>query len=125
LTNGGPAREFSEKYSKREKKIKIDEFRIITRYNTEELSTAAKVYAEKLNKAKGPVSFLFPLRGWGSLDREGNPLYAPEEDLVFVQELRKHINEKVEIKEVDCNLNDEEFAHALVETFLKQCLVKR
>jgi uncharacterized protein (UPF0261 family) len=62
ITNAGLTRRLSEKYSSREKKLKQDEARVETRYNREELITAAKVYAEKLNKARGPVKFFFPTR---------------------------------------------------------------
>jgi len=119
ITNASLTRRQSEKYVSREKKIKQDEARVETRYNREELITAAKVYAEKLNKAKGPVKFLFPTRGWSSLDREGSVLYAPEEDKVFVEELRRNLKPEIEIEELNCHLEDAEFALALVETFVR------
>jgi uncharacterized protein (UPF0261 family) len=119
ITNAGPERKHAKKYASRERKLKQDEFRIETRYSKEELITAAKVYADKLNKAKGPVKILFPTRGWSSLDREGSVLHAPEEDKVFVEELRRNLKSEIEIKELDCHLEDAEFALALVETFVR------
>jgi uncharacterized protein (UPF0261 family) len=119
ITNAGLTRRLSEKYVSREKILKQDEARVETRYNREELITAAKVYAEKLNKARGPVKFLFPSRGWSSLDRKGSVLYAPEEDRVFVEELRRNLRPEIEIKELDCHLEDAEFALALVEAFVR------
>jgi uncharacterized protein (UPF0261 family) len=119
ITNAGPERKHSRKYASRERRLKQDEFRIETRYTPEELKIAAKVYAEKLNKAKGPVKFLFPTRGWSSLDREGSVLHAPEEDRVFVEELRRNLKPEIEVKELDCHLEDTEFAMALVEAFLR------
>jgi uncharacterized protein (UPF0261 family) len=118
ITNAGPARKEAEKYASREKKLKHDELRILTRFNREELVTAAKVYADKLNKAKGPVRFLSPTRGWSSLDRKGSVLHAPEQDKVFIQELRRNLKSEIEIREVDCHLEDPEFALALVESFV-------
>ena len=119
ITNAGLTRKQAEKYVAREKKLKQDEIRVETRYNQEELVTAAKVYADKLNKAKGPVKILFPSRGWSSLDREGSVLHAPEEDKVFVEELRRNLKPEIGIEELDCNLEDAEFALALVETFVR------
>jgi uncharacterized protein (UPF0261 family) len=95
--------------------LKIDEIRAATRFNPEELRIGANAYAEKLNKAKGPVSIIFPLRGWSSLEREGSILYDPEQDRVFVEELRRNLRPEIEIEEVDCNLEDPPFALALVE----------
>jgi uncharacterized protein (UPF0261 family) len=65
------------------------------------------------------VKFLFPTRGWSSLDREGSVLHAPEEDKVFVEELRRNLKPEIEIKELDCHLEDAEFALALVEAFIQ------
>ncbi len=119
ITNASLSRRQPEKYASREKKLKQDEARIETRYNREELTAAAGVYAGKLNKARGPVKILFPTRGWSSLDREGSVLHAPEEDKVFVEELRRKLKPEIEIEELDCHLEDAEFALALVEAFVK------
>jgi uncharacterized protein (UPF0261 family) len=118
ITNAGPKRIYSEKYASREKKYKIDELRILTRYNAEELTMAAKVYADKLNKAKGPVKILIPNRGWSSLDREGSVLHAPKEDRVFVNALGRNLKPEIEIEELDIHLEDPPFASALVESFI-------
>jgi uncharacterized protein (UPF0261 family) len=115
ITGCGPTRKHNEKYASREKILRIDELRAGTRYNIEELRIGAKVYAEKLNKAKGPVWILIPLRGWSSLDREGSILYDPDQDRLFVEELRKSLRPEINIEEVDCNLEDPLFALALVE----------
>jgi uncharacterized protein (UPF0261 family) len=119
ITGCGPTRKHSEKYASREKVEKIDELRWATRYNAEELAIGARAYAEKLNRAKGPVRFLVPLKGWGSSNREGSLLYAPEEDRVFVEELRRHLNPEIVIEEMDCNLEDPQFAAALTEHLAK------
>ena len=95
----------------------MDAMRAMTRLNAEELQLGAKLYAEKLNKAKGPVRFIVPLRGWSSIDMEGMILYDPQEDRIFVEELRRHLKPEVKIVEVNCNLEDPEFARALVENF--------
>jgi uncharacterized protein (UPF0261 family) len=117
ITGCGPTRKNREKYASRSRILKIDELRWFTRYNAEELKIGAKVYAEELNKAKKPVKILFPLRGWNSIDREGSILYDPKEDKVFIEELKKHLRPEIEVQEVDCNLEDPEFAHALVDSF--------
>ena len=61
----------------------------------------AKLYAEKMNRAKGPLKLVIPLRGWSSLDREGSVLYDPAEDRVFIDALKKKLKPDVEIEEVD------------------------
>ena len=119
VTGAGPTRRNKERYISRPRILKIDEIRAMTRYNADEMKQAAKLYAEKLNRAKGPVKFLIPLRGWSSIDKEGSVLYDPVEDRIFVDELRRHLKSEIAIEELDCNLEDSPFAQALVESFEK------
>ncbi len=79
------------------------------------------MYAEKINKARGPIKLVVPLRGWSSLDREGSILYDPEEDQIFIEELKKNLRVRLEIEEVDCDCNLEDFdtARALVKSLVR------
>ncbi len=94
-----------------------DERRFTVRMNAEGLLRVAPVYADKLNKAQGPVKFLVPLRGWSAPDREGGPLYEPETDRIFIDELRKRLKPEIEIREIDSNIEDPVFAEAAVAAF--------
>jgi uncharacterized protein (UPF0261 family) len=84
----------------------------------DELLIGAKLYAEKINKAKGPLKLVVPLKGWSSLDREGSILFNPEEDQVFIKELKKHLRQPLEMEEVDSNLEDFETAKTLVNSLV-------
>jgi uncharacterized protein (UPF0261 family) len=79
----------------------------------------AKLYAEKITNARGPIKLVVPLRGWSSLDREGSILYDPQEDQIFIEELKKYLKVSLEIEEVDCNLEDMDTAKALVNSLVK------
>jgi len=92
-----------------------DSYRVQARTNIEELRLAAKAVIEKLNKAKGPVKFLIPVRGWSSLSVKEQSLYDPDADRVFVEELRKQLKPEIEVRELDMHLNTPEFAMAVVE----------
>ncbi len=92
-----------------------DAYRVQARINAEELRLVAKVVSEKLNGAKGPVRFLIPLKGWSSLAVEGQILYEPEADRVFIEELHKHLRPEIEVRELPLALNSAEFALAVVE----------
>jgi uncharacterized protein (UPF0261 family) len=117
LTGCGVTRKNREKYASRPRVMKMDELRSMTRFNDEELTYAATFYRDKLNKAKGPVKFFVPLKGWSAIDREGMVLHDPDGDRVFVDALRQGLDPRVEIVEVPCNLEDFEFAQAMVEAF--------
>jgi uncharacterized protein (UPF0261 family) len=96
-----------------------DAFRVQARTTAEELREAAKEIARKLNMANGPVIFVLPKKGFSSLDKEGMPLYDPEADNAFIEEfLRVVDSKKVQVVEVDANLDSEEFGEKVVELFL-------
>ncbi|MFO7601505.1 MAG: Tm-1-like ATP-binding domain-containing protein [Candidatus Desulfacyla sp.] len=101
------------------RKYDLDKYRTWIRLSPAELREVAGAFREKLNSAKGPVMVLIPLRGWSSVDYPGNATYDPEEDRVFVQELRRGLNPDIEVLEVDANMEDPEFAEAVVEASLK------
>lgn len=100
-----------------ERKLFIpDEFRVQVRSSADELKEIAAAVAEKLNKSRGPVAFLIPTRGWSSLSVEGSVLHDPDADAVFAPVLKAQVEEKIEVREVDTDLNAPEFADRMVET---------
>lgn len=96
------------------RKYNIDKYRTWLRLSTDELEKVAEAFAKKLNKAKGPVKMLIPLRGWSSADVMGNPTYDPDEDSVFAEKLRGMLNPAIELIEVDANMEDAKFAEAVI-----------
>lgn len=101
------------------RKYDLDKLRSWLRISSDELKAVANTFAEKLNRALGPVKILLPLKGWSSADLPGNPTYDPEEDRIFNQVLREKLKADIEIVEVDANMEDPEFAAAVVENALK------
>lgn len=95
-----------------------DSFRVQVRSSVAELEAAADVIAERLNQSKGPFTFLIPLRGWSSIDREGRPMYDPVADAAFVARLRDKLDRKESIREVDLHLYTPEFARVAVDEFV-------
>lgn len=94
-----------------------DAYRVQARTDTEELRLIARIVAEKLNRAKGPVKFLIPMGGWSVLSVKGQLLYDPDVDHVFVEELKKNLSPAIEVRELDLPLNSPDFAMAVVEVF--------
>jgi uncharacterized protein (UPF0261 family) len=80
----------------------------------EEVTNVAAVYAEKLNKAKGPVKFLVPLKGWLSIESES---YDAESIKGFVEAMRKKLRPEIELREINANIDEPVFANAVVEAF--------
>ena len=101
------------------RKYNLDRFRTWLRLSPDELIQVADVFAEKLNRSNAPVRFVIPLKGWSSVDIPGNPTYDPEEDRIFIEELRRRLKSEIEIVEVNANLEDQEFAQAIVKAALQ------
>jgi len=96
-----------------------DALRVQVRTTAAELCQAADVIAERLNRAKGAWTFLIPLKGWSSLDREGRPIYDPVADAAFVARLKQKLDNRSRVKEVDLHLYTPEFARVAVDEFLR------
>ncbi len=101
------------------RKYDLDRFRTWLRMSPDELKEVAVSFCRKLNMAAGPVKVIVPLKGWSSVDMPGNPTYDPEEDLVFVEELKRCLKPGIEVTEVDANMEDPEFAEAVVKEALQ------
>ena len=91
-----------------------DSFRVQVRTTAAELRQAADVISERLNQATGPFTFLIPLQGWSSINREGKPMFDPDADAAFVSRLREKLRNKEAVKEVELNLYSPEFAQVAV-----------
>jgi len=91
----------------------------LMRTTKEENKKTAQIIAGKLNRAKGPVAFFVPLRGFSSIDAEGKIFYDPEVDKAFIQSLEKHLSPKIELIKCDNHINDPEFALKMAD-FLKK-----
>ena len=85
----------------------------LMRTTKEENVELGRRIARKLSAAKGPTALFLPLGGVSMIDAEGQPFHDPEADAALFEELRK-VGEGVELVELDVNINDHEFAHAMV-----------
>jgi len=96
-----------------------DALRVQVRTTADELRQAADVIAERLNRAKGPWTFLIPLKGWSSLDKEGRPIYDPVADAAFVARLKEKLDDPAHVKEIPLHLYTPEFARVAVDEFVR------
>jgi len=96
-----------------------DALRVQVRTTAEELRRAAEVIADRLNQARGPWTFLVPLQGWSSLDKQGRPIYDPAADAAFVARLRERLDRPERVRDVDLHLYTPEFARAAVEELVR------
>jgi len=91
----------------------------LTRTTKEENEQLGKIIAEKLNRAKGPVTFIMPLKGVSFIDTEGQPFYNAEADAAFLRGLKSTLADKVKLVEMDTDINDPQFAAKAVDLLLE------
>lgn len=77
--------------------------------------------AAKLNQMDGEVRFLIPEKGVSIIDVDGGPFYDEKADSALFSTLEATVNTtaKRQLIRVPHAINDAEFAHALVDSFLE------
>jgi uncharacterized protein (UPF0261 family) len=85
----------------------------LMRTTREECAELGRRIAAKLSAATGPTVLFVPLRGVSAIDAEGQPFHDPEADAALFEALREGVGERVEVIELDYNVNDEAFAEAM------------
>lgn len=91
----------------------------LVRLSHDELSEVAKLLAEKINQARGPVKVFLPLKGFSYPNREGQELWDPEGNLVFLETFKNKIAPSIPVEEVNAHINDGQFIDLVVESFLE------
>jgi len=91
----------------------------LMRTTIEENARMGEIFAEKLNKAKGPVTVLIPMGGFSEVDFPDKLFWWPEADQAFVDSLRKHLRADIPIEISDKDVNHPEFSGRVAETLLK------
>jgi uncharacterized protein (UPF0261 family) len=88
----------------------------LMRTTPEECAELGRRIAGKLAAATGPTSLFVPLGGVSMIDAEGQPFHDPEADAALFDALREGVEgSSVELIELEHNVNDAEFADAMVD----------
>jgi len=113
MVNFGPLDTVPERY--RDRKLYVHNPTItLMRTTPEECREIGQIIAEKLNAATGPTVLFVPLRGVSAIATEGQVFYDPEADAVLFESIRATIDlTKVELHEIDADVNDPAFALAM------------
>ena len=88
----------------------------LMRTTREEMAELGRRIARKLNGAAGPTVLFVPLRGVSAIDVDGQPFRDAEADEALFAALREGVDrDKVELREVDADVNDPAFATAMAD----------
>jgi uncharacterized protein (UPF0261 family) len=80
-----------------------------------ECAALGRVIAEKLNQARGPLTVFVPLKGVSLIATEGQVFHDPAADEALFGALREHLDPEVDLRELDLDINDPEFAQAMAD----------
>ncbi len=83
------------------------------RTTAQESAALGERIARKLSAATGPVALFLPLRGVSAIDVEGAPFRDEAADAALFAAVREHLDPRVELHEVDADVNDPEFARGM------------
>jgi uncharacterized protein (UPF0261 family) len=78
----------------------------LLRTTADENVAIAEFIAGKLNRAKGPVAVVLPLRGFSAYDIAGGPFFDPDADSAFCETLAATLNPSIHVERIDAHIND-------------------
>jgi len=91
----------------------------LMRTTAEECAELGRRIASKLSAASGPVALFVPLGGVSLIDAPDQPFFDADADAALFAALRENVGANVELIEMDCNVNDDAFADAMVEKLVE------
>ena len=91
----------------------------LIRTSRKEQLEIARTMARKLNGAKGPVGVAIPTQGISIPNVPDGEFWDPETDRLFREELKKGLDGKIKVVEVDSHINDEKFTSAVLDLFFE------
>lgn len=91
----------------------------LMRTSPEECAELGKILAQKVNRYQAPVTVLLPTKAMSIISAEGQPFYSPEADEALFSAIKSNLSDKVELIEVDAEINAREFSTACAEALLK------
>jgi uncharacterized protein (UPF0261 family) len=95
----------------------------LMRTTPEENVRIGELIASAANAAAGPVAILLPLNGVSQLDSPGGLFWDPAADAACYDTIKAQVKEGIPVLELDCNINDPQFADKAVE-LLRAMLAK-
>jgi uncharacterized protein (UPF0261 family) len=87
----------------------------LMRTTPEECAELGSVIAEKLNRARGPLTLFVPLRGISLIATQGQVFHDRAADEALIGALREHLDADVDVRELELDINDPEFARAMAD----------
>ena len=114
MVNFGPRESVPDRYADRNLYVHNPQVTLM-RTTPQECATLGRMIGQKLSRATGPTALFVPLRGVSAIAVEGAPFHDPAADEALFGAVRESVGPAVELIELDLDINDPAFAHAMVE----------
>lgn len=118
MINFGPMGSVPERFRGR-KLLAHNDLVTLVRTTPQENAEMGRSVAERLGDTSAPTVILIPRQGFSALDRKDGPFFDPQATDAFTEALRSSASPSVRVMEMDCHINDQEFAEALVTQSLE------
>ena len=92
---------------------------VLVRASGDEMAELGRIFARKLNQAKGITRMVLPLWGLSIPNVPGGVFWDPKADERFFGELKQHLQTKIPIDLYDCHVNDPDFGEAMADLFIQ------
>ncbi|HUT79136.1 MAG TPA: Tm-1-like ATP-binding domain-containing protein, partial [Polyangia bacterium] len=112
MINFGPMETVPERYRARNL-YRHNPAVTLMRTTPEECAELGRIIAAKLNRAGGRPTLFIPRRGFSAIGTEGGVFRDAEADAALIRQLRASLDPSVEVVEMDTDINDPAFAHAM------------
>jgi uncharacterized protein (UPF0261 family) len=91
----------------------------LMRTTPDECAQLGRMLAEKLNLSTGPVTVLLPRRAISVISAPGKAFHDAAADQELFDALKANLRPDVEVIEMDCEINDPQFAEACAQALLR------
>lgn len=91
----------------------------LMRTSPEECAELGRILAEKVNAYIAPVSVLLPTKAISIISAEGQAFYDPAADEALFSSIKENLSDRVELIEIDAEINDPAFSTACAEALLR------
>src|SRR3989449_595148 len=91
----------------------------LMRTTPDECAQLGKILAQKINDSIGPVTVLIPRKAISVISAAGQKFHDPQADEALFTALKTNLRPDIEVPEMDCAINDPEFAEACAKALLR------
>jgi uncharacterized protein (UPF0261 family) len=112
MVNFGPRETVPPRFERRNLYVHTPTVTLM-RTTAEECAELGRTIGRKLSAATGPVAVFVPLRGVSTIDVEGQPFRDAGADEALFDGLRESLDPRIEVHELDLDVNDDRFADAM------------